>query len=64
VPHGAGAEAAAVDVRDVTRLTLLLAATVQAISAFVASRRITTAQSEEPIERAITFFRAGMRRSK
>jgi hypothetical protein len=29
VPHGAGVEAAAVDVRDVTRLTLLLAATVQ-----------------------------------
>jgi hypothetical protein len=64
VPHGAGVEAGAVDVRDVTRLTLLLASTVQGISALVASRRITTAQSEELIDNAITFFLAGMQRSK
>lgn len=40
-------------------LTLLLSATVQGISSLVASRRITTPQSEALIDDAITLFLAG-----
>jgi AcrR family transcriptional regulator len=54
-----GVDAGGYDQRDVGRLTLVLAATVQGISALVTSRRITTAQSEELIEDAITLFLAG-----
>jgi AcrR family transcriptional regulator len=55
----AGVEAGGYDARDVGRLTLVLAATVQGISALVASRRITTAESEALIDDAITLFLAG-----
>jgi AcrR family transcriptional regulator len=55
----AGVDAGAYDARDVGRLTLLLSATVQGISALVASRRITTPQSEALIDDAITVFLAG-----
>jgi AcrR family transcriptional regulator len=55
----AGVEAGGYDARDVGRLTLVLAATVQGISALVSSRRITTAESEALIDDAITLFLAG-----
>jgi hypothetical protein len=55
----AGVEAGAYHAGDVGRLTLLLAATVQGISALVASRRITADQSEALIDDAITVFLAG-----
>jgi AcrR family transcriptional regulator len=55
----AGVEAGGYDARDVGRLTLVLSATVQGISALVSSRRITTAQSEALIDDAITLFLAG-----
>jgi|SRR5271166_4482073 len=55
----AGVEAGGYDPRDVGRLTLVLAATVQGISALVSSRRITTAESEALIDDAITLFLAG-----
>ncbi len=51
-----GVEAGAYDAGDVGRLTLLLAAIVQGISALVASRRITTDQSEALIDDAITVL--------
>ena len=54
-----GVEAGAYDAADVGRLTLVLAATVQGISALVTSRRITTPQSEALIDDAITLFLAG-----
>ncbi|MCW2870846.1 MAG: TetR family transcriptional regulator [Streptomyces oryziradicis] len=54
----AGVEAGAYDARDVGRLTLAPAATVQGISALVASRRITTPQGEALIDDAITLFLA------
>jgi AcrR family transcriptional regulator len=55
----AGVEANAYDARDVGRLTLLLSATIQGISALVVSRRITTSQSEALIDDAIRLFLAG-----
>jgi AcrR family transcriptional regulator len=55
----AGAEAGAYAADDVDRLTLLLSATVQGISALVTSRRITREQSEALIDDAITVFLAG-----
>ena len=55
----AGVEAGAYGARDVGRLTLLLAATVQGISALVASRRISTPQGEALLYDAITLFLAG-----
>ena len=55
----AGAEAGAYDARDVGRLTMLLSATVQGISALVTSGRITTDQSEALVDDAITVFLAG-----
>ncbi|WP_030903508.1 TetR/AcrR family transcriptional regulator [Streptomyces sp. NRRL F-5126] len=55
----AGAETGAYDTRDVGRLTLLLSATVQGISALVTSGRITTDQSEALVDDAITVFLAG-----
>lgn len=54
-----GVEAGAYDAADVGRLTLVLAATVQGISALVTSRRITTPQSEALIDDAIMLFLAG-----
>ncbi len=54
-----GVEAGAYDARDVGRLTLLLGTTIQGISAFIASRRITTPQGEALLEDAITLFIAG-----
>ncbi|MFB9830846.1 hypothetical protein [Actinoallomurus acaciae] len=56
---GAGVEAGAYDAGDVGRLTLVLAATVQGISALVTSRRITAPQSEALIDDAIALFLAG-----
>ncbi|MBP0457966.1 TetR/AcrR family transcriptional regulator [Streptomyces montanisoli] len=53
------AEAGAYDARDVGRLTLLLSATVQGISALVTSGRITTDQSDALVDDAITVFLAG-----
>jgi AcrR family transcriptional regulator len=55
----AGVEAGAYDAADVGRLALVLAATVQGISALVTSRRITAPQSEALIDDAITLFLAG-----
>ncbi|MEV4342181.1 TetR/AcrR family transcriptional regulator [Streptomyces sp. NPDC049590] len=55
----AGVETGAYDAHDVGRLTLLLSATVQGISALVTSRRITMPQSEALIDDAITLFLAG-----
>ncbi|NUP43304.1 MAG: TetR/AcrR family transcriptional regulator [Streptomyces sp.] len=55
----AGVEAGAYEARDVGRLALLLSATVQGISALVASRRITAPQSDALIDDAITLFLAG-----
>jgi len=55
----AGVEAGAYDARDVGRLTLLLGTTIQGISAFIASRRITTPQGEALLDDAITLFIAG-----
>lgn len=54
-----GVEAGAYDAGDVGRLTLLLSATTQGISALVTSRRVTTAQGEALIDDAITIFLAG-----
>ncbi|MFE9667356.1 hypothetical protein ACFYOK_12525 [Microbispora bryophytorum] len=51
---GVGVGAGADDAGDVGRLTLLLAATVQGISALVTSRRITMPQGEALIDDAIT----------
>ena len=47
------------DARDVGRLTLLLGTTIQGISAFIASHRITAAQGEALLDDAITLFIAG-----
>ena len=55
----AGVEAGAYDARDAGRLTLLLTATVQGISALVVSRRITAPQGEALLGDAITIFLAG-----
>lgn len=55
----AGVEAGAYDAGDVGRLTLVLAATVQGISALVTSRRITAPQSEALIDDAIALFLSG-----
>ncbi|KAB8181661.1 TetR family transcriptional regulator [Microbispora catharanthi] len=52
----AGVQAGAYEAGEVGRLTLLLAATVQGISALVTSRRITTPQSEALIDDAVTRF--------
>ncbi|MFJ8541946.1 TetR/AcrR family transcriptional regulator [Streptomyces sp. NPDC093586] len=57
---GAGVEAGAYDARDVGRLTMLLSATVQGISALVTSRRITTSQGEALVDDAIRIFLAGV----
>ena len=54
-----GVEAGAYDARDVGRLTLLLGTTIQGISAFIASHRITAAQGEALLDDAITLFIAG-----
>jgi hypothetical protein len=54
-----GFRSAGVHARDVGRRTLVLSATVQGISALVASRRITTPQSDALIDDAITLFLAG-----
>lgn len=56
----AGVEAGAYDAGDVGRLTLLLSATVQGISALVTSRRITAPQGETMIDDAISVFLAGV----
>lgn len=56
----AGVEAGAYEARDVGRLTLLLAATVQGIASLVASRRITESQSAAVIDDAISVFLAGV----
>jgi AcrR family transcriptional regulator len=55
----AGVEAGAYDARDVGRLTLLLGTTIQGISAFIASRRITVPQGEALLHDAIRLFIAG-----
>jgi AcrR family transcriptional regulator len=55
----AGVEAGAYDARDVGRLTLLLGTTIQGISAFIASRRITVPQGEALLDDAIRLFIAG-----
>jgi AcrR family transcriptional regulator len=55
----AGVDAGAYPAAEVGRLTLLLSATVQGISALVTSRRITAEQSEALIDDAITVFLAG-----
>ncbi|MGI5225584.1 TetR/AcrR family transcriptional regulator [Actinoallomurus sp. CA-142502] len=57
---GVGVEAGAYDAGDVGRLTLLLSATVQGISALVTSRRIPTPQGEALVDDAITIFLAGV----
>jgi AcrR family transcriptional regulator len=54
-----GVEAGAYDARDVGRLTLLLGTTIQGISAFVGSHRITVAEAEALLDEAITLFTAG-----
>ena len=54
-----GVEAGAYDARDVGRLTLLLGTTIQGISAFIASRRITIPQGEALLDDAIRLFIAG-----
>ena len=54
-----GVEAGAYEARDVGRLTLLLGTTIQGISAFIASRRITVPQGEALLDDAITLFIAG-----
>jgi AcrR family transcriptional regulator len=56
---GAGVEAGAYEERDVGRLTLLLSATVQGISALVTSRRIPACRSGALIDDAITLFLSG-----
>lgn len=53
-----GVDAGAYPAADTARLTLLLSATVQGISALVTSRRITTPQSEALIDDAISLFLA------
>ncbi|MBE3012970.1 TetR/AcrR family transcriptional regulator [Microbispora sp. NEAU-D428] len=55
----AGVGAGADDADDAGRLTLLLAATVQGISALVTSRRITMSQGEALVDDAITRFLVG-----
>jgi AcrR family transcriptional regulator len=54
-----GVAAGAYEAGDVGRLTLLLGTTIQGISAFVASGRITVPQAEELLDDAITLFVAG-----
>lgn len=54
-----GVEAGAYDAVDVGRLTLLLGTTIQGISAFIASRRITIPQGEALLDDAIRLFIAG-----
>jgi AcrR family transcriptional regulator len=54
-----GVTAGAYDAADVGRLTLLLGTTIEGISAFVASGRITAAQGAALLEDAITLFVAG-----
>jgi AcrR family transcriptional regulator len=54
-----GVEAGAYDARDVGRLTLLLGTTIQGISAFIGSRRITIPQGEALLDDAIALFIAG-----
>ena len=54
-----GVEAGAYDARDVGRLTLLLGTTIQGISAFIGSHRITIPQGEALLDDAITLFIAG-----
>ncbi|MEV1170628.1 TetR/AcrR family transcriptional regulator [Nonomuraea sp. NPDC049784] len=56
----AGVEAGTDNARDVGRLTLLLSATVQGISALVTSQRITTSQGEMLIDDAISVFLTGV----
>lgn len=56
---GAGVAAGAYAADDVGRLTLLLGTTIQGISAFVASGRITVPQAEALLDEAITLFVAG-----
>jgi AcrR family transcriptional regulator len=55
----AGVAAGAYAAGDAGRLTLVLTATTQGIAALVASRRITTSQSEALLDEAITLFLAG-----
>ena len=54
-----GVKAGAYDARDVGRLTLLLGTTIQGISAFIVSHRITVAQGEALLDHAITLLIAG-----
>ena len=54
-----GVEAGACDARDVGRLTLLMGTTIQGISAFIGSHRITIPQGEALLDDAITLFIAG-----
>ncbi len=54
-----GVEAGAYDARDVGRLTLLMGTTIQGISAFIGSHRITIPQGEALLDDAITLFIAG-----
>jgi AcrR family transcriptional regulator len=54
-----GVEAGAYDTRDVGRLTLLLGTTIQGISAFIGSHRITIPQGEALLDDAIALFIAG-----
>jgi AcrR family transcriptional regulator len=56
---GIGVEARAYGARDVGRLTLLLGTTIQGISAFIASGRITVPQGEALLDDAIRLFIAG-----
>ena len=55
-----GAEAGAYHASDVGRLTLLLGTTIQGISAFIGSRRITVPQGESLLDDAITLLIAGV----
>lgn len=54
-----GVEAGWCDARDVGRLTLLMGTTIQGISAFIGSHRITVPQGEALLDDAITLFIAG-----
>ena len=55
-----GVEADAYDARDVGRLTLLLGTTIQGISAFIGSGRITVSQGEALLDDAIMLLIAGV----
>ncbi|WP_033213166.1 TetR/AcrR family transcriptional regulator [Kitasatospora phosalacinea] len=55
----AGVAAGAYPASDVARLTLLLSATVQGISALVTSRRITAARGEALVDDAVTLLLSG-----